>query len=168
MSSKHGNRNRSNESETTEVATGQPVDGAVEQPMGTLPVATIGPNFTLFYRREHPGNRSSFGIQGVSGIVVFDNGLFAGGQPPATILLDTELVQPKADAKAAKAAEAAARLEERATKAKERLEAQQLKAKERQVKADEQLAKAKAKLEATKVAAGVVGDAAVADPATQA
>ena len=107
------------------------------------------PNFTLTYRRNHPGNRCSYGIAGNSGIVVFDEGLFAPGvTPPATIVLDCEMVQPKADNKELKAQQAAAKLAEKAAKAQARIEEAQRKAAERKAKADEALAKAKAKVDA--------------------
>jgi hypothetical protein len=55
-------------------------------------------NHTLTYRKNHPGNRCSFGIPGVPGIVVFDLKLFANGKPPATIVLDCDLALPVAKA----------------------------------------------------------------------
>lgn len=57
-------------------------------------------NFTLTYRRQHPGGgplgRCSYGLAGVAGIVVFDMGLFPNGVAPATITLDVALAQPTA------------------------------------------------------------------------
>lgn len=57
-------------------------------------------NFTLTYRRNHPGGgplgRCSYGLAGVPGIVVFDLGLFPGGVAPATITLDVALAMPTA------------------------------------------------------------------------
>ena len=62
----------------------------------TTPVAPVAPtaNHTLTYRKNHPGNRCSYGIVGVPGIVVFDMKLFADGKPPATIVLDCALAVP--------------------------------------------------------------------------
>lgn len=58
------------------------------------------PNFTLSFRRNHPGGgplgRCSYGLAGVPGIVVFDLGLFPGGVAPATITLDVQLAEPTA------------------------------------------------------------------------
>lgn len=115
---------------------------------GTVTAQTTT-NFTLTYRRDHPQNRSSYGIAGQSGIVVFDRNLFADpGAPPATITVDVPLALPKADAKSSRAAEAAARAEEKARKAQERIAAQEEKAKERARKAEEALAKARARVDA--------------------
>ena len=55
------------------------------------PAAT---NKMLTYRKNHPNNRCSYGVEGVSGIVVFDMKLFAGGKPPKSITLDCDLVAP--------------------------------------------------------------------------
>jgi hypothetical protein len=128
----------------------------VENQGGAVPVGetpSAGPNLTLTYRREHPGNRCSYGIAGNAGIVVFDKGLFVGGdqpdfQAPATITLDCEMVPVKADNRMQREALKAEKLIERAAKAQARIEAAQERAAERQRKADEALAKAKAKLEA--------------------
>ena len=49
---------------------------------------------TLLYRRDHPGDRASYGIAGVPGIVVFDKRLFANGKAPKTITLDCDLAAP--------------------------------------------------------------------------
>lgn len=111
-------------------------------------VATPATNNTLVYRRDHPGNRCSYGIAGVSGIVVFDKGLFLDGVAPPTIEMDCALALPKADNKQAKAEAQAAKLAEKAQKAADKLAAQQAKAAERQAKADAALAAAKAKVEA--------------------
>jgi len=55
---------------------------------------------TITFRRLHPGGgplgRCSYGVAGVSGIVVFDMGLFPGGIAPTTITLSCELSQPVA------------------------------------------------------------------------
>lgn len=133
-------------------ATEQPT---VETQAATQAEPTIvgGPNFVLTYRREHPGNRCSYGIAGNSGIVVFDKGLIQGSdQPgftmPPTITLDCQLVPIKADNKTAKAEAAAAKLVERARKAQEKIEVAAKKAADRQAKADAALAAAKAKVEA--------------------
>lgn len=142
MSNKH-KAEQSTESTVVE----QPVAAAVEAPAA---------NFTLTYRRRHPGGgvlgRCSYGIAGVSGIVVFDVGMFANAEPPTTITVDVPLAQPKADAKAAREAAQAAKVIERAAKAQARLDAQTAKAAERQAKADAALAAAKAKLEAAQAA----------------
>lgn len=119
---------------------------------------TVVANHVLTYRREHPGNRCSYGIAGNSGIVVFDKGLFAGSteagfQAPATITLSCEMVPVKADTKVAREAAAAQKLIERAAKAQAKIEAAAAKALERQAKADEALAKARAKVEAASAAA---------------
>ena len=64
---------------------------------------------TLHFRRNHPGGgpkgRCSYGVTGLSGLVVFDMALFPG-KAPATITLDCPLAEPKAKAepKAAPAA----------------------------------------------------------------
>lgn len=114
---------------------------------------TVQPNFTLVYRRDHPQNRSSYGIAGNPGIVVFDKGLFAGGVAPETITLSCEMVQPKPDVKAAKAEAAAAKLQERARKAEERIKAAQAKAEERKLKAEEAAKKAQERVAAAQAAA---------------
>lgn len=127
----------------------EPTTGATE----VAATPNVMPNYTLVYRREHPGARCSYGIQGVSGIVVFDEGLFADGKPPATIVLSCELAQPKPDNKALKAELAAQKAIEKAAKQKAKIEAAQAKAVERQAKADAALAAAKAKVEAAAAAA---------------
>lgn len=119
----------------------------------TQPAESAAPvqNFVLHYRREHPQNRSSFGVPGVPGIVVFDNGLFADGKPPTSITLDVQLQAPRADKKAEKEEERARKAEERARKAQERVEAAKRKAEEKAEKARQQLEAAKAKLAAAGV-----------------
>jgi len=112
------------------------------------------PNYTIVYRREHPQNRCSYGISGVSGIIVFDKSLFAGGVPPETITMDVEMALPKGDAKAAREAQAAQRLIDKAAKAQARIDALATAAKAKQEKADKALADAKARVEAAKLAAG--------------
>jgi len=71
---------------------------AIEGPASTVPTSTA--NCTLQYRRQQPGGgplgRCSYGVPGVPGIVVFDCGLFVGGIPPATIVLNVALAQPVA------------------------------------------------------------------------
>lgn len=111
------------------------------------PAAAPTTNFVLMYRREHPGNRCSYGIAGVPGIVVFDRGLFANPAFTGNITLDCPLALPKGDGKAAKAEAAAAKAAERATKAQAKIEAAAAKAIERQAKADAALAAAKKKVE---------------------
>jgi hypothetical protein len=61
------------------------------------PTAT---NNTLTYKRDHPNNRSSYGVPGVPGIVVIDKRLFANGQAPKTITVDCALALPVAKAPA--------------------------------------------------------------------
>jgi hypothetical protein len=56
----------------------------------------VASNRTLTYRKNHPGNRVSYGIAGVPGIVVFDLKLFADGKAPVTIVLDCALALPVA------------------------------------------------------------------------
>jgi hypothetical protein len=61
------------------------------------------PNFTAtLNRNDHPGNRSTYVIQGTPGCIVVKNSLFANGIAPQTISLDVELVAPKAKASTAK------------------------------------------------------------------
>lgn len=141
---------------------------AAEQPQTTetaapAPAAPTGPNFVLTYRREHPGNRCSYGIQGNSGIVVFDKGLFVGGdQPgftaPPVITLDCQMVPIKLDNKTAKAEEQARKLAERAEKAKAKIEAAQAKAAEKAKKAEEALKAAQAKVAAAQAGAAPAAD----------
>lgn len=115
-------------------------------------------NFVLTFRRNHPGNRCSYGIAGNSGIVVFDRGLVAGTVPttsnedlggmPATITLDAEMVEPKAVAKADKAEAQAAKAKEKADKAAAKVAAAEAKAAAKVAKAQEAAAKAQAKVAA--------------------
>lgn len=82
-------------------------------------------NRVLSYRRDHPGDRSSFGVSGVPGLVVIHHSLIVGfGTPefqiPATINVDFDLADPKEDKRSAAAAERAAKAQERAEKAQER------------------------------------------------
>lgn len=132
---------------------GKNVDNNSGEPVvADAPVAeSTNVNYTLTYRRDHPGDRCSYGIQGVPGLVVVDKGLFLDPtNVPQTITLNVALASPRADKKTskdaekeAKAAERAARLTEKANKAKE-------KAAEREKKAQEALAKAQAKAEEAK------------------
>lgn len=110
-------------------------------------------NYTLNYRKDHPKNRCSYGVPGVSGIVVFDKNLFAGGVPPATITVDVELALPKVVSATAKAEAAAVKAAEKAAKAAEKIAKATAKAAERQAKADAALATAKAKADAAAAAA---------------
>lgn len=146
-------------------------NAAVEDAPATDGATTEAPaavaNFVLHYRREHPGNRCSYGIAGNAGIVVFDKGLFqgsdqAGFQAPAVITLDCEMVPIKQDNKTAKAEAAAAKLVEKAQKAQAKILAAQAKAEERQKKADEALRKAQ-----EKVAAATSGKTASAEGETK-
>lgn len=153
--------------EGTAAVVDQPVaNGTVEPVQEATPVAQATANFTLNYRRQHPGGgalgRCSYGVPGVSGIVVFDMSLFQGGVAPATITVDVPLALPKAPVASAKAAEAAAKLAERAAKAQAKIEAAAAKAAEAQAKAESKLAAARAK-----VAAATAMAAPAAEPATQ-
>lgn len=118
-----------------------------------------GENHVLIYRRDHPQNRSSYGIAGVAGIVVFDKGLFADGVPPASITLDCLLALPQLDNKTAKAEAAAQKVVAKAEKEADKVKKAQLKAAERQAKADKALADAKAKAEAAAAKAQAAKDA---------
>lgn len=140
--------------ETTTAATTGPAVEALPQ----------GPNYTIQYRRDHPGDRCSYGIAGNAGIIVFDKGLFKDGIAPAEIGLTCEMVQPKADNKTAKAEAAAAKLAEKAAKAQARIEEQQKRAAEKVAKA-EAAAKAAADRVAAAQAAKVAATATTA-PAT--
>lgn len=129
------------------------VEAAAPAQGATTPVPVPEPNFTVLYRREHPGARCSYGIPGNPGIIVFDEGLFAGyGKPgfqaPASITLSCEMVLPKADNRTAKAEAQAAKLAERAAKAQARIEAAAKKAEEKKQKAEAALAAAKARIDA--------------------
>jgi hypothetical protein len=82
-------------------------------------------NRVLSYRRDHPGDRSSYGVSGVPGLVVIHHSLIAGFgtegfAPPAVINVDFDLAEPKEDKRSAAAAERAAKAQERAMKAAER------------------------------------------------
>lgn len=151
--SKHNRNNREN-GQTEQVESLSQVEATTETPATeATPVAVPQSNFVLTYRREHPGARCSYGIAGNPGIVVFDEGLFAGfGQPgfqaPATITLSCEMVPIKVDNKTAKAEAAAQKLIEKAEKAKARIAAAEAKATERKAKAEAALAAARAKVDA--------------------
>lgn len=133
--------------------------GAGETAQAEAPAAAQATsNFVLVYRRDHPGNRCSYGIAGVPGIVVFDKGLFADGVAPASITLDCAMALPKVDNKTAKAEEAARKAQEKADKAAKKLEESQRKAKERAQAAADKLAKAQAKLAAATTNAGATAD----------
>lgn len=103
-------------------------------------------NFSLTYRREHPGNRCSYGIPGNAGIVVFDRGLFADPAFNGPIMLDVEMAQPKADNKAEKLAAAAVKAQEKIAKAEEKRVAAEAKAVERKAKAEAALEAARKKV----------------------
>lgn len=126
----------------------------VDKPETATPATTPATNYTLTYRREHPGNRCSYGIAGNAGIVVFDRGLFADPAFKGDIIVDCALVPVKVDNKQAKAEALAAKLVERAAKAQAKIEAAAAKAKERQEKADAALAAAQAKVAAATATAG--------------
>lgn len=159
-------KNRDN---VTNISSGTTADQTA--PVVEAPVPSA--NYALAFRRNHPGNRCSYGIAGNSGIVVFDRGLVAGTVPttsesdlggmPASITMDCELVQPKADNKTAKVEEAARKAQEKADKAAKRAADAQAKIAERAAKAADALAKAQAKV------AAATGTAAAAPevPATE-
>lgn len=122
-------------------------------------------NLTLTYKRTHPKNRASYGISGVSGLVVVDLNLLqlAEGFPnpvpvttepvvglPTTITVDIPLKTPQLAGDAAKTAKAeakAAAAAAKAQKAQERAAATAAKAAERQAKAEAALQRAKAQAE---------------------
>ncbi len=124
-----------------------------------------GENFVLSFKRNHPQDRASYGIQGVSGIVVVQRGMVFGTVPvtsntdlggmPATITVNVRLADPKASNTEAKAAAAAAKAQEKADKAAAKLVATEAKVAEKAAKAAEALAKAQAKLDAAKAAPAV-------------
>jgi hypothetical protein len=117
-------------------------------------VAATSGNFVLTLKRaDHPGNRSSYGVPGNHGNVVFFNTLFANGVPPATITLDVALVDQQA--KVDKSAEAAAKAIEKAEKLAAKLAAQQAKAIERQAKAEKAMEAAKARVAAAEAKVAV-------------
>lgn len=122
-------------------------------PTPAAPAAAPTTNFTLEYRREHPGNRCSYGIAGNAGIVVIDRGLLADPAFKGPITVDVALVPVKADNKQARAEAQAAKLAERALKAQQKIEAAAAKAKERQDKANAALEAARAKVAAAATAA---------------
>jgi hypothetical protein len=64
-------------------------------------------NHTLTLKRQHPGNRSSYVIAGVPGLVAFHNNLFVDGKPPKSIVLDCKLAVPVAKVAKVKVAAAA-------------------------------------------------------------
>jgi len=108
-------------------------------------------NMTLTFRREHPKQRASYGVDGNSGIVVFDRALIAGDGPwPDSISLDVELVGVKADNKTAKAEAAAVKAAAKVAKAEERAAAAGVKVLAKQEKAMAALAAAQAAIEAAK------------------
>lgn len=125
-----------------------PSNTAVETVESTTPAQT-GTNYTLkLHRADHPGNRSSYTIEGHAGNVVFFNTLFANGIPPATLTLDAQLVFPKPSNKEAAAAAKAEKQRLAAIKAQEKLDAQAAKAKEKADKAAAAIAKAQATIAA--------------------
>lgn len=145
-----GHRNGNTETEATSSTS------ETQSPVTSEASAQVsGPNYVLTFKRNHPQDRASYGIPGVSGIVVVQRGMFAGTTPftsntdlagmPATITVDAPLASPRPDNKAAKAEAAAAKVAERAAKAKEKAEAQAAKLLERQAKADAALKAAQEK-----------------------
>lgn len=163
------NRGNSADQSSQDAAVETPqVEGVAQESAEVTPAQTE--NYRLDYRRDHPQNRCSYGIAGVSGIVVFDKGLFADGVAPAVITVDCKMALPKADAKvdktAAAAAKAAAKLEAAAVKVANQLAKAAAKAAAKQAKADAALAAAKAKVAAAQ--AKTAGAGADAPPAEQA
>lgn len=154
------NNKRGNSGETA------PAETVVEATQEAIEAGAVSVNHVLTYRRDHPGDRCSYGIAGNAGIVVFDKGLFANGIAPATIIVDCDMVPVKADNKTAKAEAAAAKLVEKAAKAQAKIEAAQAKAEEKKAKAEAALAAAQAKVvEAqAKAAADAAAPAAPAAP----
>lgn len=127
-------KNNTNETNTT-------------QAPSTETIATV--NTSITYRRDHPGNRCSFGITGVPGIVVFDKGLFADpNNVPTTITLDIPLQLPRAVEKVSKDEQKAEKARLKAEKEAEKVKAAAEKAAAKQAKADAALAAAKAKADA--------------------
>jgi hypothetical protein len=117
------------------------------QPSSIETVTTV--NTSITYRRDHPGNRCSFGIAGVPGIVVFDKGLFADpNNIPTTISLDIPLQLPRAVEKVSKDEQKAEKARLKAEKEAEKVKAAAEKAAAKQAKADAALAAAKAKADA--------------------
>jgi hypothetical protein len=116
-------------------------------------------NHKVLYRRDHPGGgvlgRCSYGIPGVSGIIVFDMALFVDGIAPPTITMDCSFVQPKADNKQAKLEAQAAKAADKAAKLEARMAAESLKAAVNAAKLAEVAAAAKAKVEAAQAQAAV-------------
>jgi hypothetical protein len=58
----------------------------------------------LVYRKAHPKNRCSYGIPGVTGIVVFDLNLFADGKAPKTLTVNCKEPKTAKEAKTVKVA----------------------------------------------------------------
>ena len=117
------------------------------------PATTEQVNFTVqLHRADHPGNRSSYTIEGQSGNIVFFNSLFKNGIPPQTLTLSVEMVQPKASNKAEKEAAAIAKAAEKAKKVQAKLDAQAVKAEEKAKKAADAIAKANAVVAAAQAA----------------
>lgn len=143
------------------------------QTQSTEAASSTAENRMLTFRRNHPGNRCSYGIDGNSGIVVFDRGLVAGTVPttsnedlggmPATISLDCLLVPVKVDNKSAKAEAAAAKAKETADKAAAKAIAAQAKIQEKADKAAAALAKAQAKVASAQAGGGAAPEV----PATE-
>lgn len=120
-------------------------------------------NYALTFKRNHPQDRSSYGIEGNAGIVVFQRSLFVGATAPVdnfdlaglprVITLDSLMVSAQAKASKSEAAEekAAAKAAKDVAKEAAKLEkaqAAQEKAVAKAAKLNAQLAAAKAKVEA--------------------
>jgi hypothetical protein len=151
-------QNRGGNGESQAEATSTAGEAQPTQPSETA--APVTQNYVLQFKRNHPQNRSSYGIPGVPGIVVIQRDLVAGTTPftsntdlagmPAAIMVDALLVSPRVVNKQAKAEEAARKAQEKADKAAARVAEQQRKAEEKAAKAQAALDAAKAKAEAAK------------------
>ena len=137
-----------------------------ETDVEATPVAVEG-NYTLTFKRNHPQDRSSYGIEGNAGIVVFQRSLFVGATAPVdnfdlaglprTIVLDSLMASPqakasKSEAAAEKAAAKAAKDIAKEAAKLEKAQAAQEKAVAKAAKLNAQLAAAKTKVDAAAVA----------------
>lgn len=128
-------------------------EGTVPEAITSDTPATPQGNFTLTFRRTHPKDRASYGVDGNSGIVVFDRNLLLGGDAPdfewpKVIVIDAALVLVKLDNKTAKAEAMALKAAEKERKAAEKLAAAQAKVAAKQAEAQAKLEAAQAKLAA--------------------
>ena len=149
-----GNRNSNLSAvENSEVTDNEVPETSASETAAPAVVAIAGPNFTLTYRREHPKNRCSYGIDGVSGIVVVDRNMLADPTYTGPLVLNVPLASPKLDGKAAKAEAQAAKAKEKADKAAAKLAAAQAKIQEKADKAAAALKAAQDKVAAAQVKA---------------